>query len=343
VKTEEEKMRYVGVDLHKKQFTVCWLSERGERIEEYEVSESGYRAFRKALRAEDEVAVEATGNSGNFSDRIRDKVKKIVVINPRQFRVIADSVKKTDDNDAKTIAKYLKLGMLPEVRQMSKEEREIKSLINTRDKLVKLRSSLKNKIHNILNDNGIVSYREMFSSESSYEKLEGLKLSETVKFEIGVIVEQIRSLGKSIKEIEGKIKEISQKMDGHKNLKSISGIGDLSAAIILNGIGDVKDFEDSKKLCAYVGIVPRVRNTGDTVSSGHITRMGNKILRTTLVQVTLIAIRYNEYLKSFYLRLKNKKGSGKAIIATARKMLEIIYRTLKNGWVFADFNNWVLE
>jgi hypothetical protein len=67
------------------------------------------------------------------------------------------------------------------------------------------------------------------------------------------------------------------------------------------------------------------------------------LLRTTLVQASLIAIRYNEHLRNFYLRLKQKKGSGKAIIATARKMLEIIYRTLKNGWVFADFNNWVLE
>ena len=61
-----------------------------------------------------------------------------------------------------------------------------------------------------------------------------------------------------------------------------------------------------------------------------------------MVQVALIAIRYNEYLRSFYLRLKEKKGSGKAIIATARKMLEIIYDTLKNDWVFEDFNNFVL-
>jgi ribosome-associated toxin RatA of RatAB toxin-antitoxin module len=59
--------------------------------------------------------------------------------------------------------------------------------------------------------------------------------------------------------------------------------------------------------------------------------------------VSLIAIKYNEYLRSFYSKLTIKKGSGKAIIATARKMLEIIYRTLKNGWVFKDFNNWILE
>jgi transposase len=335
--------RWVGVDLHKRQFTVCWLSKKGEEIEEYEVSERGYEKFKKKLRKEDEVGVEAIGNSGYFCEQIKEKVKKVLVINPKQFKVISESVKKTDENDARAIAEFLKHGLLPEVRQMSKEQRELKSLINTRDKLVKLRSSLKNKIHNILNDNGIVSKKEMFSSEVSYERLKELKLSETVKFEIGIIVEQIKSLGKSIKEIEEKIKDISNKMDGHKNLKSITGIGDLSAAIILNGIGEVEDFEDSKKLCSYVGLVPIVKNSADKESNRHITRMGNKILRTTLVQVTLIAIKYNEYLRKFYLKLKAKKCTGKAIIATARKMLEIIYRTLKNGWVFADFNNWVLE
>jgi len=78
------------------------------------------------------------------------------------------------------------------------------------------------------------------------------------------------------------------------------------------------------------------------VHYGRITKMGNKIGRTTLVQSTLIAIRYNPYLKSFYLKLKTKKGSGKAIIATAKKLLTIIYRTLKYNWVFKDFNQFKL-
>jgi transposase len=335
--------RYVGVDLHKRQFTVCWIEGEGERVEEYEVSEAGYKAFRKALKKKDEVGVEATGNSSYFKERIEDRVERVVVINPVQFRVITDSVKKTDKNDARAIAKYLRHGLLPEVRVMDKGNRELKSLIHTRDKMVKLRSCLKNKIHNILNDNGIVSRREMFSGEREYEKLKGIGLSQVSEFEIEVIAEQIKSLNKSVKEIEEKIKEISAGMKGIENLKSITGIGELSAAIILNGIGEVKDFDDSKKLCSYAGLVPRVRNSADKESKGHITKKGNKILRTTLVQVALVAIRYSEYLKRFYLRLKVKKGSGKAIIAVARKMLEIIYNTLTNGWVFADFNNWVLK
>jgi transposase len=338
--------KYVGVDLHKKQITVCWMDEEDEKkykVEEYSLNQEGFKKFEKKLSEGMEVAVEATGNSGYFCDAIRSKVKKVIVINPMQFRVISTSVKKTDENDAVMIAKYLKLGLLPEVRQMDKGQRELRSLINTRDKLVKLRSCLKNKIHNILNENGIVSQREMFSSEVSLERVKQAGISETGKFEIGVIVEQIRSLTKSINEIEEKIKDTSSNLPGHKNLKSITGVGDLSAAIILNGVGDIKDFDDAKKLCAYVGLVPSVRNSADTVSHGHITRRGNKVLRTTLVQVALIAIKYSSYMRKFYDRLKAKKGSGKAIIATARKMLEVIYNTLKNGWVFADFNNFVLE
>jgi hypothetical protein len=65
--------------------------------------------------------------------------------------------------------------------------------------------------------------------------------------------------------------------------------------------------------------------------------LGNKIARTALVQSTLIAIRYNSYLRKFYDTLKAKKGSGKAIVATSRKLLTIVYRTLKNDWIFEDF------
>jgi len=62
-----------------------------------------------------------------------------------------------------------------------------------------------------------------------------------------------------------------------------------------------------------------------------------------MVQVALVVIRYNSYIRSFYERIKYKKGSGKAIIATARKLLSIIYDTLRNDWVFEDFDKFVLQ
>ena len=90
------------------------------------------------------------------------------------------------------------------------------------------------------------------------------------------------------------------------------------------------------------GLVPRVANSNETQQSGHIHKRGTKLGRTALVQSALIAAQYSPYLKRFYERIKAKRGAGKAIIALARKFLGVIYRTLKNKWVFEDFPNFVL-
>ena len=71
--------------------------------------------------------------------------------------------------------------------------------------------------------------------------------------------------------------------------------------------------------------------------TGRITKRGNKLARTTLVQCTLVAIRYSNYLGNFYRKIKQKKSAGKAIITTARKFLKTIYLTIKNNWIFEDF------
>ena len=335
--------RRIGVDLHKRSFTVCYMEEDGKyTIKVFKVSAKGFEGFIKTLRKEDEVAVESTGNTAYFVGEIEGIVEEIKIVNPTQFKVIANSAKKTDKLDAVTIATYLKKGLIPEVRMRSKEESQIASLIGTRDKLVKLRTTLKNKIHNILNANGIVTKAEMLSSEKGLNRVLEIGLDTSYLFELRIIVEQIRSLNKAIKEIDKELSSRGKELTGHKNLTSITGIGDISATILLSVIGNIDDFANEKKLAAYLGIVPRVHITGESKHYGRITKMGNKIARTTLVQSTLIAIRYNAYLRRFYVKLKVKKGSGKAIIATARKLLAIIYRTLKNDWVFEDFNRFQL-
>ena len=335
--------RYIGVDLHKKGFVVCYRSEAGKKeVAEYRLTEDGLDAFRETLSNQDVVAVESTGNTGYFVRAIEDCVGSIKVINPTQFKVIANSVKKTDKIDAGTIAEYLSKGFIPEVRMKSKEQSQTDSLIGTRDKFVKLRTSLKNKIHNILNANGIVTKKEMFSSDKSLDRILEMDLDQGDLFELGLIIEHIHHLNKTIEVINREIAKRGKKMDGFDNIKSITGIGDTSATILLSVIGDINDFETSDKLAAYLGLVPRVFATGNTVHYGRITKMGNKIGRTTLVQSTLIAIRYNDYLRRFYLKLKSKKGSGKAIIATSRKYLSIIYKTLKYNLTFEDFNQFQL-
>ena len=157
-----------------------------------------------------------------------------------------------------------------------------------------------------------------------------------------MIFVRIESLSCGIKRLDDEIAAPGKEFAGFENLVSIKGIGEKSAALLLAVIGAVEDFPDENKLASYFGIVPRVANSAETVNHGRITKRGSRLGRTTLVQCTLVAIRYSPYLKSYYERLKARRGSGKAIIAAARKFLGIIYHTLKNNWVFADFPNFVL-
>jgi transposase len=219
---------------------------------------------------------------------------------------------------------------------MDNKQARIKSLVGTRDKLVKLRTVLKNKIHNILNDNGIVSKKNGLSSEKSLEAITKYPLDELSQFELRLLIQQIRNLNQGIAEIEKELKKEQNKIKGHRNLTSLKGIGDTSAAALLSVIGEIKDFPNDKKLCAYFGVVPCTHNSNETVRQGRITKRGNKIGRTILVQCTWIAIRYNPYLNNFYQRLKRKKGSGKVIIATARKLLELIYLTLDQEIIWEE-------
>ena len=195
-------MRHIGVDLHKRQFHVCYYSGGVSGHRAYKMAELG--RFISTLEPGDQIAVEATGNTRYFIDRVTGHVSKVVVVNPRQIRVIEDSIKKTDHNDAKL------------------EER-----------------------------------------------------------------------GKSLK--------------GYRNITSIKGIGDKSAAILLSVIGDIHNFPSRKQLDSYFGIVPKVRNSGDTRRHGHISKQGSKLGRTTLVQCTLVAIQYSPYLRFYYERLKSQK------------------------------------
>jgi transposase len=246
-------------------------------------------------------------------------------------------VKKTDSNDARLLALYLSKGLLPEVRMKDKQHSQLASLTQTRDTLVKLRTSLKNKINNILSARGINLPKEALCSEKKLNEVLALPFDSVVQIELRVIVEQIRSLNKSIAELEKTIAEEASKLVGHKSLISIKGIGQITSAILLSVIGDVSDFPDESRLASYFGIVPRVAN-----SNGPIHKRGTKLGRTALVQSALIAARYGPYLRSFYERVKARRRAGKAIIALARKFLGIIYRTLKNEWVFEDFPNFVL-
>ena len=331
-------MSYIGVDLHTNSFTICRLDEDGEEtLETYQLCKADLDRFCFSLSADDEVAVEATGNSAYFRDEVQSCVGRFVTVNPGQFQVIRKSVKKTDKHDARALALFLSKDMLPETRLKSTAHRELASITQTRDLLVKQRTRLLNKIHGLYNGHGIKVKKAKLGSKRALLALDMAVFSDLEKLELTIVRDQALSLSASIRELDRHIAAYVATVDGYQGVTSIKGIGDRSAAVLLSAIGDVDDFETADKLAAYFGIVPRVSQSNETDNRGRITKRGNKLVRTTLVQCTLSSIRYSGYLNSFYQKIKARRGAGKAIIATARKLLKIIFDTLKNGWIFEDF------
>lgn len=334
--------RYLGVDLHRNCFTVCTRLESGRQYLAT-VKLEALAKFVARLRPDDEVAVEVTGNTRLFYDAVRPHVARVVVVNPSQFHVIRQSVKKTDEHDARALALFLSKDMLPEVRMKDAQHAEMASLAQTRDTLVKSRTALKNKVNNLLSARGVNLNKECLASEKGLREVLGMYFGSTVDVELRVLVGQIRSLNQSIAELEKAISEQGPKLPGYANLKSIKGIGDVGASVLLSVIGDVNDFADEGKLAAYFGIVPRVSNSNETQRSGRITKRGSKLGRTVLIQCALIAQKYSTYLSNYYNRMKARRGTGKAIVALARKFLGVIYRTLKDDLVWEDFPNGVIR
>jgi transposase len=334
--------RYFGVDLHRNCFTACTRLENGrEYLVSYKLEH--LPKFTSRLRADDAVAVEVTGNTRLFYDAVAPHVSRVAVVNPSQFEVIRKSAKKTDEHDARALALFLSKDMLPEVRMKDQDHAEMASLTQTRDTLVKSRTALKNKVNNLLSARGVNLSREFLGSEKGLNEVLGMFFGSTVDVELRVLVEQIRSLNGSIAELEKAISKQGPKLPGHENLTSIKGIGDVGAGVLLSVIGDVNDFADEGKLAAYFGIVPRVSNSNEPQHSGRITKRGSKLGRTVLIQCALIAKRYSEYLQRYYERIKARRGTGKAIVALARKFLGIIYRTLKENLIWEDFPNGVIR
>ena len=336
-KNQNQTRRYVGVDLHRDSFLVCVREAGQARLQRWSLGQ--VQEFAGTLRRQDELAVEATGNTRWFCQQVAERVRRVVVVNPHQFRVISESVKKTDRRDAALLAEYLEKDLLPEVRQKSAQESELAQMAQARDQLVKMRTMLKNQLHGLFTSYGVALPKKALASRRQRTALHGRSLSPLADVQRRVLLGQIEALDASIAELEAALTEAARSLPGYEHLASVKGIGPLSTTILLSAIGRIEDFPEPGKLAAYFGLVPRVEQSNQTEHHGRITRRGNKLARTTLVQCALIAKRYSPHLRSFYERIQRRRGTGKAIVATARKLLTIVYYTLKNHWTFRDFTN----
>ena len=334
-------MRYIGVDLHKTNFVVCFLeADETARTETFPFTSDGLSRFTRQLDREDEVAVEATQNIYYFYDQVRPHVARVVVVDTYRFQVIARSKKKTDRADAAALARFLKLGWLPEVTVPSEQTRALRQLLEARETLVSARTKLKNMGHAAFSRNGVALTRAAFASRVSRARL--LERDELPAHDLVILracLRQIEELGKEIGALEGEIIARGKALKGLRRLLQVHGLNLLSAISLLAEIGDIAQFDSSKQLVSYAGLATSTRQSNETVRHGKITKQGRKRLRTTVIQAVLAMVnRTKTPLMEFYQKKKREKGAGKAICATARKLLTVIFVVLKK-----ELDYWYLE
>ena len=335
---------YVGVDFHKRNFVCSFLNNStGELVQQsYETNDKGYESFIELLSSYRrlgktvKVGLEMLTGSYYFYDRIQPACDEIVIINTNQFKVIANSRKKTDKIDNETIAFYYSKDMLPTIYIAESSIRQLRDLVSLRYNLVRDRSRYKNRTHSLLlKHNHKISKRSLGSKKRLVE-LRQLGLNEISQRQLNLLLDQIEQLTISITETEKMMDAlISSECSARTKkdielLQSIPGVGALSAKILVSCIAEIERFPSKKHLASYVGLVPSVRNSGEVIKHGRITRQGNKIARTTLVQDALAMLKQkNGHLKGFYNSVKYRSGTAKAIIALARKICTIMFVLLK--------------
>ncbi|POQ98344.1 hypothetical protein AU468_13380 [Alkalispirochaeta sphaeroplastigenens] len=178
--TRRFEMVNVGIDLHKSQFTVFWRQDNGNDVfERYATSEDGYRRFEVALKAVQDrgeavrAAVESTGNTRYFKNRIERCGVPVRVVNTAKFKVVTESVKKTDRHDAATLAEFLENDMLPVARLCSPESEELRRVLKTRTALVRTIVTVKNQMHGLLTCLGITTKRGELQSKRERRRRSG--------------------------------------------------------------------------------------------------------------------------------------------------------------------------
>ncbi len=338
----------IGVDLHKSQFTVYWKPEKSSegKFARFSTTEAGYGAFEhQVLSAISQgidvaMAVETTGNARYFRARMQRLGARVVVVNSLKFKVITQSVNKTDRRDASTLAEFLEKDMLPEAVLCSEESEKLRRLLKVRKRLVESIVVIKNQLHALLLDVGIESIRGQLQSKKERRRVQNVLAAHTLAgAAVEPLFETIDQLSDQVKKIEKVIEELTSDDATVKLLKTIPGVGFVTAATLRAWIDDIGRFDRPQQLAAYAGIVPWVQSSNETVRYGRITKRGPSELRTALVQAVLGMVRLKRVTGTWrimtrYDRMKREKGSGRSIIATARLLSEIIWHMLTKSEPF---------
>ena len=337
-KSYEGKTVYVGIDVHKKTYSVVTIVDNLV-VKKWRTEANPENLAQQLLRyysgAEIQTAYEA-GFSGFVLHRVLEKAGiNNIVVNPASIEIAANSRVKTDKRDAHKLATMLASGRLTGIRIPPVEQEQRRLLTRTRQQLVEERTAIKCKVWMKFHQMGLVDPQE--TREISHNLMaELIKLSPSTEFTLvmDALWQVWKTIDAQIKKIESELKKQGTVDPNEKVYRSTPGIGPIAARILSNELGNLNQFNNERQLFSYTGLTPSEFSSGDKIRRGNITRQGNVRVRHILTEAAWRAIGKDISLKNFFERLYPRTGKKKAIVAVARKLIGRIRAAFRFGTTY---------
>lgn len=324
---------YIGLDLSAKSTAICVLDEKGVVVIEKEVkTDKESLGFELSSYKGAHCVVESSGLSEWFCDVIESCGCSIDVIDARRAKAIMDQGKKTDRIDAQKLAQICRTGWYTKVHRKSSRARELRSFLTARKQLVESANAIASSIQGILKAHGIIVSRRGNYVEQVKLELKGC--SPTVRSAVAPLLSSYKQLHDRQKKMYKQLDKIAESNEQTRLLMSVPGVGPATAAAFVSTIDNPDRFSSPEKLCAYLGLVPSVYQSGDTEFRGRITKTGDSLLRWLLVEAASSLMnntKQDHPIKSWGKRIEKEKGFGKARVAVARKLSCLLLSIWKNG------------
>jgi transposase len=335
-------MKYVGVDLHKKSISICVVVLEGRKRKVVarrrltcQDTEGICRFFRELGAFQ--VVVEATASYEWFVGLVEKPAKRVVLAHPKKLRVIAESKCKTDKIDARILAEFLAMDMIPEAYRPTPRQREHRALVRYRYYVQRRTVSVRNKMRHIL-ANYNADVEELFTRRG-LAYLKDRQVSAADRFVLDQLLEEWQEHERRLKEADKKLKEFAQEalvaeQEARQVLDTFPLLGPVTMDIMLAEVGDVQRFRSLKRAASFAGLAPGFRESSSRRKEGGITKEGSRLLRWAMIQLAWRLVGRTAYWGTIFARLQRKTGKKKAIVAVARRAFCVIVSMWRSGQAY---------
>jgi transposase len=319
--------RAIGLDVHR-DFCVVAICEEGVVRSAGRVASTpeGIATLAASLLSTDRVALEVTGSAWEVTRLLEPHVDRVIVVSPDDTGIVQARAK-TDRLDARTLATLLSRGELESVWMPDERCRVMRRRLARREQLVRARTRSKNEIYAVLQRRlkGRPPCSDLFGVKGR-QWLAGLELPEEERESVDAGIRHIEFLDAEITAVERLIAQQALGWPEIRRLMTVPGVNLVCAASLMAAIGSADRFLTSRRLVAYLGLDPKVRQSGGAPArSGRISKRGSASARWALVEAAWSVVLQPGPLHAFYDRTRARRGHGKAIVATARKLATLCW------------------